>query len=73
MSRFVKDDRDDTSLQLVWHAPSLATPRPRCFLVAARDVPAGEELSMDYGPRYRRPWLANIGFETPDEDEVDSD
>ncbi|EOD22319.1 hypothetical protein EMIHUDRAFT_450763 [Emiliania huxleyi CCMP1516] len=62
--RFINDSEEAPNLRLVYiprfEKPSAKNPDgvlpKRAFLQAAHDIPAGVELTWDYGPAYPRPW-----------------
>lgn len=56
IARFANNNWASPKLELAWHALSMDTSNPRCFLMATKDIAAGDELCYDYGPHYHCHW-----------------
>ena len=56
VSRFIKDETEAPNCAIGWTTESILAGQPHAFVVALQDIPAGVELSMDYGKYYDRHW-----------------
>ena len=61
VSRFIKDETEAPNCAIGWTTESILAGQPHAFVVALQDIPAGVELSMDYGKYYDRHWLRPLG------------